>query len=229
MRIAFLIPTYNRPGSLLQIVKKIHKLGDVYIVDDCGDANLSNLLQYGVKLFRNKEHNGKEKFYLTVNSLINETLDFTYDYYIFMPDDLIPVDGFLSKAIELWKGIKDNRKICLNLYLEKSRIGKACWTNFLPQDKGNVTLTNWVDMCFLCEYKMLKSLHYRIPEPKIDWLINQTMSSGVGRYISKFLVWRMHLTMYQVKSSLFVSAPESYKSQMHPDRGSDHLIYKEII
>lgn len=229
MKLAFLIPTYNRPRSLTEIVQKIHKLGDVYILDDCGKFDLSKLLKYNVKLFKNPEHNGKEKFYLTVNSLFNEIVDKDYDYYFFMPDDLIPIPDFHTKAIEIWEKIKDNRKTCINLFLEKSRFMTACWTSFKPRDVGPAYLTNWVDMCFMCEQRFFIYLDYRIPQPEIDWKLTPSMSSGVGRYISKFLVFKKGLRIYQVKSSLFLSTPESSDSKMHPGRKSDHLIYKEII
>jgi hypothetical protein len=152
-----------------------------------------------------------------------------YDYYFFMPDDLMPVNDFHLKAIETWNKIKDTRKICLNLYLEKSRYMKACWTAFMPRDIGSSYITNWVDMCFMCEQKLFVHLNYEIPEPKLDWKLMPDLSSGVGMYISKFLVLRKGLHMYQVKSSLFISAPESSDSQMHPGRKTDHLIYKEIL
>lgn len=229
MKLAFLIPTYNRPRSLAEIVQKIHKLGDVYILDDHGTFDLTFLLKYNVKLFRNPKRNGKEGFYLTVNSLFNEIIEKEYDYFFFIPDDLIPINDFHLKAIETWNLIKDDRKVCINLFLEKSRFMKSCWTDFIPRDKGFVILSNWVDMCFMSTSKLLYHLNYQIPEPDINWKITPSMSSGVGRYISKFLVFRKGLRIYQVKSSLFISAPESSDSKMHPGRKGDHLIYKEII
>ncbi len=229
MKIAFLIPTYNRPRSLLEIVQKIHKLGDVYILDDCSDNNYNFLLKYKVNLYRNEKHQGKAGFYKTVSDLFELVIGEHYDYYFFMPDDLIPVNDFHLKAIETYNEIKDNRKMCLNLLLEKSRFMKACWTDFVPIDKGVAYLTNWVDMCFVCERKMLQVLNYNIPNPEIDYKAYPTMSSGVGRYISKYLVFKRRSTIYQVKKSLFRSAPENLESKMHPHRHSTNSIYKEIL
>jgi hypothetical protein len=210
-------------------VQKIHKLGDVYVLDDCGDKDLKFLLKYKVELFRNPVHNGKEGFYLTVTDLFNLMVETNYDYYFFLPDDLIPIDGFHLKAIEQYRAIKDNRKICLNMFLEKSRYLKACWTGFEPRIREHVILSNWVDMCFMCERRMLEVLNYEIRKPETDWKITPTLSSGVGKYISRMLVLHRHLRIYQVRSSLFKSAPESFESKMHPTRKKDHLIYKEII
>ena len=229
MNIAFLIPTYNRPRSLLEIVQKIHKLGDVYILDDCSDKDLTFLAKYNVKYFSNEVHKGKERFFETVTDLFYLMANTEYDYYFFMPDDLIPVDDFHIKAIYTWNKIDDTRKICLNIYLDQSRYKKACWTDFIPRDKGAAWLTNWVDMCFMCEAKFFKMIGYKIPKPSINWKVTPSMSSGVGRYISKYLVYRKMLRIYQVKSSLLKSSPESFNSQMHPNRNTNHLIYKEII
>jgi hypothetical protein len=113
----------------------------------------------------------------------------------------------IAKAIELWNGIIDTKKICLNLYAD--RIGKRCWTNIYPVDKGNVWQTGWVDMCFLCEEKFFTELGTIPPRH-----VGNRGSSGVGAYISRRMV-KLKLNMYQVKESLVTVQPEHHKSQMH--------------
>jgi segregation and condensation protein B len=69
-----------------------------------------------------------------------------------IPDDFIPVDGFVQKAIESFRGI------CLTTYTSESRGGKECWTHKKVIDCGDVWLTGWTDMCFVCKKEFFDEL-----------------------------------------------------------------------
>jgi hypothetical protein len=226
-KIVFLIPSYERIESLTEIVKVIHEIGDVYIIQDGGRQDYSSLLKYGVHLYRNKNHLGKKLFNVTVNILFNIADNHYADYYFFIPDDLIPVKDFHLKAIDTYNNINDNKKICLNLFLEQSRLGQKCWTDFSPIDKCNVYLSNWVDMCFLCKQEMFVYLNFYVPKIDRDWKKYPELGSGVGSYISKRL-FLMGRNMYQVKSSLFIPHEAAFKSKMNPGQNNE-LINKVVI
>jgi len=197
----FLITTYNRPESCQRLVDSLRGLGDIYVVNDGCDYVIKGCTQY----FQ-KPNLGKKGYWETVNRLFK--MKGLHEYYFMLPDDFLPTDNMVIRAIELWQNINDPRKICLNL--DGDRQGVACWTNFQPIDKGDVWLTQWVDMCFMCKdmfFRALKLIPKRFPVA--------SRSSGVGAYISRKL-YNQKYNLYQVKEALAVPQPEHSKSQMNP-------------
>jgi glycosyltransferase involved in cell wall biosynthesis len=198
MDIAFLITTYNREESCQRLVDSLQGLGDVYVVNDGCDYDISGATQYKLK-----GHGGRFFYWATVNFLFKQRGK--HKYYFMLPDDFLIRESQILRAIEIWEGIKDPQKICLNLHAD--RIKCKCWTNFLPIDKGNVWLSQWVDMCFLCEDRFFDKLGVM---PKT---LTRT-GSGVGAYISRRL-FRNRYNLYQVKEDLITFQPEHWNSQMH--------------
>ena len=199
--VCFLITTRNRRESCQRLVDAISPYGDVFILND----GCYYVIRGSCQLMRH-EYYGKSLYWKTVNQLFS--IRTPHKYYMMIPDDFMPVEGMVEKAIAMWEGIDDKDKICLNLYAD--RFGQSCWTSFLPEDKGNVYKTGWVDMCFLCEDRFFDVLGY-IPQTVIS------ESSGVGRYISTFLHRNpVKCNFYQVKESLVIPQEEHYtNSQMN--------------
>ena len=203
MDVAFLITTRNRPQSCQRLVDAISPYGDVFVLNDgC------NYIIRGAKQVIRHEFYGKWFYWKTVNQLFS--MRTPHKYYIMLPDDFMPADNMVEKAIETWESIADKDKICLNLYAD--RIGRSCWTGFFPTNRENVYRTGWVDMCFICEDRFFDALGL-IPQTTVR------QSSGVGAYISKFLHRNdIKYNFYQVKESLVIPQPEHYlKSQMQHD------------
>jgi len=201
MSIAFLITTCNRQESCQRLVNSIRSIGTVYVFNDGG--------QYGIFGAVNGSHPrrlGKRGYWKTVNHLF--WMRSHHDYYIMLPDDFMMTPEQVEQAIKTWQGIDDPRKICLNLYADRK--GLMCWTGFKPVDKEETWLTQWVDMCFICQDKFFTVLG-NIPEPTF-----RSKSSGVGAFISRFF-HKKKFTMYQVKESLVTPQPEHLKTQMHDD------------
>ena len=202
MDVAFLITTYNRQESCQRLVDALQGYGDIYVLNDGCDYDIK-----GAKQSKLREHLGRSGYWRTVNCLFRGRGN--HKYYFMLPDDFLPADGMVEKAITLWNSIKDPQKICLNLYAD--RIGIPCWTGFKQVDKGNVYLRQWVDMCFLCEDKFFTELG-ELTDTRGNW---QTKgSSGVGAMISKRLK-RKEFNLYQVKESLVEVQEEHHKSQMY--------------
>jgi len=222
MKLAFLITTYNRPESLMNLINEIKDLGDIYVVDDGSDEKL-NLS--GIN-YLYKENDGKKGFYKTVTALWNMVRDKDYDYYFNLQDDGLPVKNFAYKAIRDYINIMDGRKIALNLFREQSRDGRVCWTGFPPLDCGHVIQTQWLDMWFMCERKFYEVINWEVPEQKRDWESNPDLGSGVGSYISRYMNRRGY-SIYLVKKSLLFSQESAYQSRMNS--GENTKLYKAIM
>lgn len=201
--VAFLITTYGRQESCQRLVDSLQGLGDIVVMSDGAGYNIEGCRMY------EQPHRGREGYWHTVSHLWSKRE--THRYYIMLPDDFKVVPSFLSESLRLWSEIRDAKKICLNLHAD--RIGIPCWTNFKPQDMGEVYLTQWVDMCFLAENRFFEVLepvfyqhrNYRV---KRSW-----KSSGIGGFISRTL-HRSGYHLYQVKKSLAEITEEHWNSQM---------------
>ena len=202
MDIAFLITTYNRQESCQKLVDALQGYGDIYVLSDGSDYDIK-----GAKQSKLREHLGRSGYWRTVNCLFKGRGN--HKYYFMLPDDFLICGLQIVEAINIWEGIKDPKKICLNLYAD--RIGIPCWTGFEQVDKGDVYLRQWVDMCFMCEDKFFTELG-ELTETRGNW--QRRGSSGVGAMISRRLK-RRELNLYQVKESLVDVQEEHHKSQMH--------------
>jgi hypothetical protein len=209
VEIVFLITTYNRQESCQRLVDSLQGIGDIVVLGDGVDYTISGCT------FRNtSQHLGRQLYWLTVKILFE--LKGRHKYYFMLPDDFAISESQITKAIEIWEGIKDPQKICLNLYAD--RIGLTCWTKFKPVDRGNVWQTGWVDMCFLAESNFFEQLRLE----KTRCTVRH--SSGVGANISNTLYGkRLHL--YQVKESLVTPQEAHTVSVMHQIETNDNSRY----
>lgn len=197
--VQFLITTYNRQESCQRLVDALQGQGSILVLNDGCDYDIT-----GCRQIKQRIHYGRGLYGKTVHNLFR--MRSQHRYYIMLPDDCIPSDDIAKKAVRLWEDIKDEKKICLNLYAD--RIGMECWTNFKPQDAGHVWRTGWVDMCFLCKenfFGLLPALSNIKPV--------KHRSSGVGMYISRRL-HRRGYHFYQTKESLVELCEEHGVSQM---------------
>jgi hypothetical protein len=126
--------------------------------------------------------------------------------------------GFFRHAIDTYGAIQDPQKICLNLYLDNHRIGRANWTPTLPRierhDGITVFRTGWTDLCYIAERRFLQQLNFRIdPVSPARWRHNPGLSSGVGMQITQRL---QGSGLYQVRESYLASADTP--SLMNPSR-----------
>jgi hypothetical protein len=198
MDACFLITTHNRQESCQRLVDALQGQGHIVVLNDGCDYVINGCEQHFLP-----NHNGKAYYWMTVKTLF--AFRGTHKYYFMLPDDWLPVDNMVQRAINVWDNIFARNKICLNLIAD--RIGCGCWTNFKPIDYGNCWNTQWVDMCFMCEESFFKTIG-TIPK------LHAHRSSGVGAFISRKL-HKLKYNMYQVKESLVIPQPEHSVSQMH--------------
>jgi hypothetical protein len=219
MKIAYLITTYNRSKACKKLVDFLYGEGDIYLIND-GSKGYSWVKNYKIFYQKNETNFGKEKYYITVTKLW-QMISGEYDFFFMLPDDMLPVKNFQMRAIKKWMSIYDHRKICMNIYVGKSRLNKPCWTNQMPVEYENYRKTQWVDMAFLAEKEFFEVFKYSLPATRIKW-VDKTLSSGVGSYISRILVNKGY-NLYQTKKSLLIPQPEAFKSQMNGWRENQEI------
>ena len=206
MDVVFLITTYNRQESCQRLVDSLQGLGDIVVLGDCVDYIIT-----GCTFFNLKQHNGKYFYWQTVQTLFS--LRGKHKYYVMIPDDWMPFDGFLNRAIATWEGISDKKKVCLNILCPGTE-GLRNWTGFPAKDMGNVFKTQWVDMCFICEDLFFRALG------GLPSTIRSFKSSGVGAYISRKL-HKHGFNMYMVKEVLFEPTKDHSLTQMHDEQNNN--------
>jgi hypothetical protein len=163
------------------------------------------------------ENHGKASYWLLCTYAMNEIRNNpNYDYYIKFDDDGRLEERFFERCINIWKAIRDSKKICLNFRLD-SREGKRVWTNIRPIRRTfngvDVYKSQWVDMDFFTTYTMFKRLDFFINPPDSKRLRNPLSSSGCGRDLSLRL-HRMGYHLYLTTESLV--RHDDHQSMMNP-------------
>ena len=196
MKILVNITTYKRPKELQSLVDQLKNYDvDIIIWDD--DPQAERLENINHNTF--PVHYGKKLLWQKFKQIFEVCQYKKYDYYFFLPDDVVLNNNFISEAINTWKSIDDDKKICLSLLVDQ-RIKKANWTGIDPIDKGNVILTQWNDLCFLCEKKFFQS--FKLTEIELTrWQKNPLLGSGVGSQISWKLL-DLGFNMYNIKNKI---------------------------
>lgn len=221
------VTTYNRPQELRRFLTTLMAdAGERSVL--CRVYNDGSTLPYadlpqGTETFRIKyidagPRHGKERYWQLINRTFDAVRATRARFYLQLPDDVDVLPGFFDHAERSYRTIDDPAKIALNLYLDNSRIGKACWTKDQPRicRFGDVSVfkTGWIDMIFLAERRFFERLGYRIePIPLARWRRNPRLSSGVGMQISQRL---RDCSIYQVRDCFLRSI--SIPSLMHPNR-----------
>ncbi len=226
-KIVIAITSYNRPAELRELLERLCELRRGYditclVYDDCSELDYADPSRseggFEVRYRRMPRRFGKTRYWQLINRIFDDVRNLDFDYFMQLPDDVVPLDDFFDTAVQTWDAIDDPQKICLNLYLDKSRIGRANWTKTLPTIEKfgdtNVFRTGWADMIFMADRRFLMALNYRIEA--IDakrWMRNPALSSGVGAQIAKRL---RGFSTFQVRNRILES--RDIPSQMHPNR-----------
>ncbi len=211
MDVGVLMTTCDRYKSCQRIVDSLQGKADIYILNDGDDYVIYNVTKY-----YSQSKFGKMGYADTVNRLFS--MRNKHKYYLMIPDDWMPLDNMIERAVELWDGINDRRKMCLNILCPGTE-GNMNWTNFPAKDVGTVYQTQWVDMCFICGDLFFNAVG-TIPRLNRS---GSNKSSGVGAYISRKL-HNNRYSMYMVKEKLFTPMDEHFKSQMHVNNSTNSHI-----
>ena len=145
MKILVNITTYKRPKELKNLLQQLKQYKvDVHVWDDDPKGKKIE----GVKYTKFAINHGKKLLWLKFKDIFEQLKRTNYDYYIFIPDDVTLSNNFIEQTVNTWKSIQDEKKICLSLLVDK-RLNDQNWTGVFPEDKGNVYLTQWNDLCFI--------------------------------------------------------------------------------
>lgn len=205
-----IITSYNRELNLRKIVSTLRSQNtDILIYDDCSNFTLNKY-----NFIRLNYNYGKEYLWMKFKKIFNEVPK-TYEYYIFIPDDIEIKKDFIDKSVESWVKIQDKNKVCLSLMMD-DRVKSPNWTNFNPEDKGFVIKTQWQDLCFICEKEFLEVEIQPISLKR--WVIlgkklGIELGSGLGGQISRYFHSK-NRTMYHLKEP--TAKHLGVKSKMNP-------------
>lgn len=198
-----LIPTYNRPNLLKKLLSNLRKQAKGYdveylVLEDAGKGE--DIIGADYFHIKSKHHYGKKEFWKVINGLFQMVLwRERIDYVIMIADDMQICDNFFDRAIEQYEGIKDDKKICLSLFMPKGRENKANWTcvksTLVEFGQNKYYHTQWNDLCFIAKKDFLQALNFKInPIDKRRWDNAPLISSGVGQQISN----RLHSLGYNM-------------------------------
>jgi FkbM family methyltransferase len=225
--VTVVITTYNRPDSLRRLLESLladagDRRIDCRIYDDRSTTPYPALPagseRFRISRIEMERHHGKQEYWRVVDRIFRDLEPARSRYVVQLPDDVVAQPGFFDHAIATYEAIRDPDKVCLNLYLDSHRIGKANWTAALPQiERHNgvsVFKTGWVDLCYLAGRPFFQRLGFRIdPIGPERWRRNPLLSSGVGMQITHRLHGR---GLYQVRQGYLAS--DDVPSAMNPDR-----------
>ena len=128
MKILVNITTYKRPNELKTLLQQLKKYDvDVQVWDDDPNGEQIKQVNYNKFCF----NHGKFLLWLKFQKIFNKLKKTEYDYYIFLPDDVVLLDNFINETVNTWKSIQDEKKICLSLLVDK-RLRRENWTGFFP-------------------------------------------------------------------------------------------------
>ena len=138
-------------------VRRLKKEHDIIVFDD--NSDFPPVVKSNVVFHRFEKNYGKKEAWMKFNYIF-ENVSREYYYYIVLSDDSKLVDNFVERAIETWESINDDMKICLS-FSSIERTKQPCFTGVKSIDKGNVILTQWTDLTFICTKQFIKKINIR--------------------------------------------------------------------
>ena len=209
-KILFIITSYKRVEMLKSLLIQLKGKGDIIVFDDNSDFSIE---VNGIEFYKFKKNYGKKLAWLKFQKIFKKVKRLKkYDYYFMLPDDVKLCEDFVNKSIELWEGIEDSKKVSLS-FSNPARCKAPQFTFIQPKIVGDVILTGWLDMMFLCTKELFNKID--ITEiPLSRWEENELLGSGVGSQISNKLV-NLDYNLYNCKSNL-VEHLGNLDSKMNP-------------
>ena len=184
------ITSYNRQESLARLLANLMNDSrpgevDIIVFDDRSDDGTAELLQRVGKLARHTiatTHRGKAGFWHTFQDIFDYIKNAEpYDYYMILPDDVLPCADFVNKAIQAFD---ESGCICLSPLLTNRSLlpGISRWGNKPIERKPWGYLTHYFDCCGIMRREFFEVLNWHMMEilPSAD----PYRSSGVGRQIT---------------------------------------------
>lgn len=222
------ITTYNRPESLLKIIKQII-LEDVTIAiyDDCSDVCYKKVIEFLLKsnknfIFKSNKHNlGKKGFSTTYNNIFKDISESDSTYFIQIPDDIILIPDFFYRATSQLNEIGEpvlniatssfHTHKYIKLGKKKEKIGEHYyWTDV------------YVDGAYIAKKEFFKIIGYHIEKMVRNWKRYPQLGSGTGFKIKE----KYKKNMLQVTRSLVKHT--GHDSVMNPEMRKTECANSEL-
>ena len=213
MKILTIITSYNRKKNMMKLANHITRQGsEVIVFDDNSDFDILN--HYFVKFEMNY---GKKLAYKKFQIIFNWLKTTDYDYYILIPDDIEIDSKFIDNSIKLFNSTKHSNKL-LNL-LTDNRLYSQQWTDFEPIEGRELVQTQWTDLCFITNKKVIDTIKIHDVNHK-RWIYDENLGSGVGGNLSRWLhsqgVAMFHPYKSIVKHGSFQSLMNENERKINP-------------
>lgn len=229
--VAVTIFTYNRPLQFREVVRSLMEDQDAHrvhllVMDDASPTAyavpmIGEVWPYSGEVYRSHRNHGKRGFYHMWNHALRILEADHIDRFIFLPDDFLPVPGFLGKLEQAWQAVPTERRGTLSFFYAQQMRYRSNWTSIAPRHVAeNLHLTQWVDGAFTCDRNYLEALKWRLhPIPDSRWAQNTHLGSGVGQQMS-VRGREANLNMYHLHRNLV--QPMDCDSQMNPNIRKQH-------
>jgi hypothetical protein len=224
------IPTYNRPELLFDLLKDLVRESKehsvvVSVFDDGSTEDYSEcklLLSEHGWTWHQLEHCGKGGYWKLIDHAHKTLRESAANWFVQLADDFRLCRHFLTRCTESWSSIEDNKKICLNVLCDKSRLNTPCWSGIYPERVNkDVRKIGWVDGAHFSSRGYYELLKWSCREPLGYSKRGNKTGSGVYWAITQDIL-NAKKNMYQVARSLVVH--RVVKSAMHPNLGPARLL-----
>ena len=186
--ILFLIPTYNRPHLLTDLLWDISMLTCTYKVLIYNDAStvsyeeVEKVIPYlhECNYYELKHNYGKQQFWKLQNIMYDQARCDEYKYCIGLLDDMRLVPDFYPQVINQFE---QSRVDLLNIILPD------CTKEYFEQERVSIIGVNgytfydyqWNDLCYITTQDYFDAMNYTCPEVHpYRWVKNKNASSGVS-------------------------------------------------
>lgn len=193
--VIIIIPTKDRYDNLCNILNMLQYQRTKYtfkiiVLNDCSnDDRYSHINEKysNIKFISNNRNNGKKKYWVTINKLLNESKSYKFRYLIQIDDDFGICNNFIDRVIKEYLSAKSVNDNVISVHYNGNT------------DSRWGCKKNWVDGGGLYDYNFLYSINFKIDKVyESRWKTNKRISSGVWEQISK-KINKMGLKIHKVK------------------------------
>lgn len=222
------VTTYGRPASCQRLIEalagELPQETPLLVLHDACAHDYADARQAATRAFPDRvlwldarERLGKPGFWITYQAAFFLAQDLAPATTLFIQDDLTFAPGALRRARALFDELgRDPERRVLNLYSgpDDEPWGRWIWSRRGPT-RGGARLTQWFDLAaFLIDRAAMELLGHRIiPIPPQRFRRNPSISSGVGRQLTRRLLGRGNV--YQADPSLVLHGDAP--SEMNPE------------
>jgi glycosyltransferase involved in cell wall biosynthesis len=178
--VLIIIPTYNRYGWVMDILRKLYTDSSNYSFEVIVHDDASTDVRYPkipeefpqIKYIRASENGGKHGYWKSINRIFNEARNYEFDYMVQIDDDFELCDNFINVLVDLHKDVKSkDPKVVACGYTRNTNVDRR-WG-----------LSHWIDGGWICDRTLLWRIRYTI-----DKTHKGSGGSGVWKQLSQKII-----------------------------------------